>query len=226
MVIGNGLMAKTFSQYETNENVLIFASGVSNSLETNEEEFKRERDLLEKSLRINKNKIIVYFSSYIGSSPTKKAYAKHKQNMVSLVKSSSNYWCILVLPQVVGRGGNENTLINYLVNKIKNKEPIDVYKNTVRALIDVNDVRRIYDVIYNWKDLNICFHMPYIEQLYIEDIVKLIGKKLKIEPIINLVEGEVPVNRELTIAANLIINKHLRIKREGYTKRLIEKYIK
>ena len=226
MIIGNGLIANAFAKYERVDEILIFASGVSNSLETNEEEFKRERNLLEKSIRENTNKIIVYFSSYVGSDQRKKDYAKHKQNMVNLIKHSGNYYTILMLPQIIGRGGNQNTLINYVVNKIKNNEPIDVYKDTYKALIDVDDLKRIFDVLYGWRDINIQFHIPYIEKLYIEDIVNLIGDQLKITPIINLIDCEESPNFELSLAAKGIIDKHLHIKKEGYIKKVIEKYIK
>ena len=39
MVIGNGLIAGQFNKYRDNDNVIIFASGVSNSKETNSKLF-------------------------------------------------------------------------------------------------------------------------------------------------------------------------------------------
>ena len=41
MVIGNGLIANQFKSYNNDENILIFASGVSNSSEVNDIEFIR-----------------------------------------------------------------------------------------------------------------------------------------------------------------------------------------
>ena len=46
MIIGNGLLAKAFIEYKNNDEIVIFASGVSNSLEEKQSEFKRETDLL------------------------------------------------------------------------------------------------------------------------------------------------------------------------------------
>ena len=41
MVIGNGQIAKFFNDFKNNQDILIFASGVSNSNCTNLKEFKR-----------------------------------------------------------------------------------------------------------------------------------------------------------------------------------------
>ena len=61
MVIGNGLLAKSFSKYKDDDQVIIFASGVSNSKEVNPEAFMREMDLL-RSIT-NKDALLVYFST-------------------------------------------------------------------------------------------------------------------------------------------------------------------
>ena len=49
MIIGNGLIASLFNEYDK-ENVVFFASGVSNSSETRREEFLREENLIQKIL--------------------------------------------------------------------------------------------------------------------------------------------------------------------------------
>ena len=54
MIIGNGLIASAFAGYEYCKNLLIFASGVSNSLETHLEPYERERKLLEKTIKEKK----------------------------------------------------------------------------------------------------------------------------------------------------------------------------
>ena len=46
MVIGHGMIAKHFSKYIDDENLLVFASGVSNSSTTKEADYTREQDLL------------------------------------------------------------------------------------------------------------------------------------------------------------------------------------
>ena len=46
MVVGTGLLAKAFLEYENDDNIIVFASGVSNSKEISREEFDREKLLL------------------------------------------------------------------------------------------------------------------------------------------------------------------------------------
>ena len=58
MIIGNGLIANLFREHDR-ENVVFFASGVSNSLETEKSAFLREEDLLRKTLEENPEKIFI-----------------------------------------------------------------------------------------------------------------------------------------------------------------------
>ena len=51
MVIGNGMIANRFmNRYRDDSNVIIFASGVSNSSEKFEDQYIREKVLIEKYL--------------------------------------------------------------------------------------------------------------------------------------------------------------------------------
>ena len=61
MIIGNGLLANSIKEIDT-DNVLFFASGVSNSLETRKDAFLREENLLVNHTLNQKNKFI-YFST-------------------------------------------------------------------------------------------------------------------------------------------------------------------
>ena len=88
MIIGNGDIAKILP----NNNLLFFASGVSNSKEERESEYQREKDLL---LEQDKNNHIVYFSSlctlYLDT-----RYARHKREMEQLVKTFKTYTIIRI----------------------------------------------------------------------------------------------------------------------------------
>ena len=57
MIIGSGLLASEFSDLEENNSIVIFASGVSNSLETNNAKFNREEQLITNTININKNSL-------------------------------------------------------------------------------------------------------------------------------------------------------------------------
>lgn len=73
MIIGHGDIA---SVLKDREGFIFFASGVSNSGETRESEYKREEDLL---LKQNKNKHLVYFGSLSIFYNPHTRYTRHKK---------------------------------------------------------------------------------------------------------------------------------------------------
>ena len=106
MKIGHGDIASVLTD---RKDILYFAAGVSNSQETRESEYKRERHLL---LSQDKDKHIVYFSSLaIFYSNTR--YTKHKKTMELLVKTCFENYTIIRLGNILW-GTNPKTLINYL----------------------------------------------------------------------------------------------------------------
>jgi hypothetical protein len=60
MIVGNGLIAREFKNFE-HEEVVYFASGVSNSINPSQSDFNREQKLLIESLKTRKP--LVYFST-------------------------------------------------------------------------------------------------------------------------------------------------------------------
>ena len=86
MIIGNGLIASLFTDCDQ-ENIIFFASGVSNSLETQKEEFLREENLIRKTITENPNKIFIYFStcSIYYSSKAESQYVLHKLKMEQII---------------------------------------------------------------------------------------------------------------------------------------------
>ena len=78
MIIGNGLLAKAFSSID-NDDYIFFCSGVSDSTEVKDENFKREIDLLKEQ---DKEKKIIYFSSIsVCDDKDLKIYTQHKRNV-------------------------------------------------------------------------------------------------------------------------------------------------
>ena len=51
MIIGNGLLASSFNKIELENNILIFASGVSNSKEQDHSKYEKELNLLKDILK-------------------------------------------------------------------------------------------------------------------------------------------------------------------------------
>ena len=155
MIIGRGLIASQFTDVDHND-VVIFASGVSNSSETRIEEFFREQNLVEQTLINNPEQLFVYFStcSIYDSSKYNSPYVLHKLHIEELIKQRAKHYLILRVSNAVGKGGNPNLLMNYLSRQIINKQELNIHQHATRNLIDVEDVKNITLNYIKSKDWN------------------------------------------------------------------------
>ncbi|MCI5164706.1 MAG: NAD-dependent epimerase/dehydratase family protein [Candidatus Electrothrix sp. GM3_4] len=149
MIIGNGLVANAFKKYRDRHDVIMFASGVSNSLEQNSDPFFREQRLLRASLEKYRKSTFVYFStcSIYDPSTNFSTYVQHKLKMEKIVSEAATAYLIFRLPQIVGRSDNSSTLVNFLYAHIANNWPFDVWGEAVRYLIDIDDVVRFVSFV-------------------------------------------------------------------------------
>jgi hypothetical protein len=222
MIIGNGLIAKKFKENFFDENYVIFASGVSSSKEDNDEEYIKEEKLLSNTINNFNNLKIIYFSSVFCDYYDNKYY-NHKKKMENIIINNSQEYLIFRLPQLIGNGGNKNNIFNFFVENINNEKKIEVQINSYRSLIDIND---FYDiVIFSLKiSKNEILKFSNIEKISIKKLVKMISKKLKKELYIDYI-----CNKPIAdIKNSKIIEdaiKFLNIKKIGYTKKIINKYL-
>lgn len=110
MIVGDGDVAKALKEVDRDD-LLFFASGVSNSKETSKAEFDKEKELLFETFWANPDKRIVYFGSlsiFYSDTP----YAKHKRRMETYIKIFNKYTIIRL--GNIDWGVNPNTIINYL----------------------------------------------------------------------------------------------------------------
>jgi len=142
MIIGNGDIASVLPK---NDKKLFFASGVSNSQETRESEFQREKDLL---LRQKREPHLIYFSS-LAVLYGKNRYAKHKREMELLVKKEFPLHTIMRLGNITW-GTNPHTLINFFRAQIKEGKPLEIH-DTYRYIIDKEEFLHWIDLIPNWS---------------------------------------------------------------------------
>jgi len=132
-IIGSGDIATMLSCVKSN-GLTFFASGVSNSKEIRESEYKREEDLL---LDQNKTEHIVYFSSLcVLNSGTR--YSVHKQRMEELVKQHFGRYTIVRIGNITW-GNNPHTIINYFKKQISAGETPTVIKDEYRHLINEDE---------------------------------------------------------------------------------------
>ena len=221
MIIGNGLIAKKFNIIDNN-NVIIFASGVSNSNETRVFQFNREKELLLNTIITNQNKTIVYFSSCDVMYKDKlcKPYYFHKFEMESLIKENTLRYYIFRLPQLIGYSANKNSLINYFVNSIIEEKKINIWKNAYKNLIDIDDIHQIVEYTINNEASNTIINIINKNYYSILDIVMVLQDLFKIKANIKIIsKGFKPCYRYNNIADKLGI-----IFDEGYLKKSLLKH--
>jgi nucleoside-diphosphate-sugar epimerase len=188
-IIGNGLIANSLRNKITNPNYDFFATGVSNSNENSTSEFEREKKTLTKFLSDrNYEKKLVYFSTYsvFDSSLTHSLYVNHKIEMEKLFCETPNS-LIIRLPNVIGLGGNPNTMFNYFKYCIENSKEIIVLEDAYRNILDVEDLICFINNIDNNcpKIINLVHPISYD----VIDIIDTLGKLMKRKVILKKIKG-------------------------------------
>ncbi len=180
-VIGNGMLAKAFMAVNVIDNdLVVFCSGVSNSNETSEVQFAREKALLLDTTKTFPIRKIVYFSSCAAGS-VESPYYRHKQAMQDLIQAGAQRHLIVRLPQVVGKTKNK-TLVNFIAGSVKNLTPITVFADARRNLIDVDDVVRLTLHLAGLD--NMAINVTNSSMVAVEEIVRMISDILGMAPII------------------------------------------
>ncbi len=160
MIVGDGDLASVLPD---RDDLLFFASGVSNSQETRETEFRREVALLD---RQNRNLRVVYFSSLaIFDKDTR--YLRHKKSMEKTIKHYFKKWTIIRIGNITW-GENPHTLINNLSNKLRSGENIEI-KDEYRYIVDIEEFMYWIDRIPNWNcEMNIPGQRMTIREVFNE----------------------------------------------------------
>jgi nucleoside-diphosphate-sugar epimerase len=149
MIIGNGLVARRFELYNSQDNFLVFASGVSNSKTKNPEAYSREMKLLKDSVQQYNTKTLVYFSTCSIYDPQEKesAYVQHKLHIEDFIQTHVKQYHIFRVSNLAGKSSNPNTLLNFFFNHVKNGVNFDLWTNACRNIIDVDHAYLIIDHI-------------------------------------------------------------------------------
>lgn len=101
MIIGHGDIASVLPD---KKDLLFFASGVSNSQETRESEYTREKNLLKEQDRKSHLVYISTLAVFYGSS----RYVKHKREMEELIKQEFSRYTIIRIGNITW-GTNSHT---------------------------------------------------------------------------------------------------------------------
>lgn len=184
MVVGNGMIAKRFSRFADDVNRLVFASGVSNSSNTDEAAFKKESDLLLESISKQPEATVIYFStcSIYDPSLQQSAYVLHKLKMEELIKSVAKSFIIFRVSNPVGFTGNVHTVLNYFFEHINSSTHFTLWEYASRNLIDLDDMYRICETIMEndkWlnKTMNVANPVNYPVTIIVQAIEAHLGIK-------------------------------------------------
>jgi hypothetical protein len=138
MIVGNGNIAKVLKD---RDDLIYFASGVSDSQCKDINEFKREVDLL---LTMNYEKHIVYFSN-LGIYYKNDEYTNHKIYMEDLIRKTFKSYTIVRI-EVCEWVNNPTTILNVFRKKIKNNEDL-VIQDTTRYVLSLDEFLYWMDLI-------------------------------------------------------------------------------
>jgi dTDP-4-dehydrorhamnose reductase len=225
MIIGNGLLGNGFKNSKYNfDDYIIFTSGVSNSKENDIKEFEKEKNLLVKVINENSDLKLIYFSSLLIVN-SENEYYRHKLEIENLIKKNTDKYIIFRVPQIVGKIGNPNNLVNFIKNSIINKNSIEIYGDVERSLIYVNDLVNITFYCFDKVNSTTLF-LSGIEKIKVIDLCHIIGDILNIEPIYNKINTQ--QNDKWVFENSDLINESINkngICKNDYTKKILKNIV-
>jgi len=225
MVVGDGMLATAFLKAAINtDNNLIFASGVSNSMEREPGEFKRETDLL---LSYSKTRLrLVYFStvSIFDPSLAKYPYILHKLNIEKIIQDNFSKYFIIRLPIVIGKSNNPNTLTNFFYLSLINNHPFRLYLNATRYLIDLDDVVKLSSLIIQKTEDNQILNLVLDNKISAVELVMMLSEITGKQGNYNMIPEGSDYNVDYLYFKELIGEEQFKIDRKKYTFNLLNKY--
>lgn len=156
---GKGDIARVL---EDRPGILFFARGVSNSQETRESEYQREKETL---LCMDRTQRLVYFGS-LSIFYNNNRYAQHKREMEQLVRENFPRYCIVRIGNI-SWGDNPHTLINHLRNRVAQGQPVEI-QDVYRYVVDQDEFLHWISLI---PDFNCEINIPGA-RMKVKDIFK------------------------------------------------------
>ena len=227
MVIGSGVIANRFIDYSLQPNYLIFAGNVNDSVIQDEQVIQAEEVAVKNALSKPDDAIFIYFSScsILDSEVADTPYVQHKERMEKLIQDSEKKYMIFRLPQVLGLSDVKSSLINFLVDSIREHRPFDLWQNADKNLIDIDDVHAIVGEILKTKNyLNKVINVANTKKTsvlqLVHDIETFFGTKADYRLSNKGSRINIDVSVILPITANLNIDFG-----EGYINKSLKKYL-
>lgn len=173
MVVGSGLVARSFKSFSDNPDILIFASGVSNSGTTDPDAYTREKTRALQHLQTPA--LFIYFSTVSVLYPCLQdsAYVRFKLRMEEMIRSRAQRYMIFRLPNLVGHTDNPFTLTNYLYHQITTGAEFEIHANATRYLLDVDDMVALCETLMSTGEKNTIHNIALENKAGVHQIVEL-----------------------------------------------------
>lgn len=182
MIVGSGLIASAFKESDFHLlHHVIFASGVSNSNETDSKPYLREMELIERYL--DKSTTFVYFSTTSVFDPTRQEsiYIRHKVNVENFLRQNASSYLIVRLPIMIGHSSNPYTLINFLVNSIKTKTLVHLQSKACRNLLDIDDLLPLLEPFLIADPVKSEVNILGSRSITVPDLIKALEENLQLK---------------------------------------------
>ena len=147
VVLGSGLVAQSLQSLSSENDIVVFAQGVSNSQEISRSSFDREKSTLRSALHHYSTHKFIYFSSTLVDHPmVNTPYALHKLSMEAILKDLHPNHLIIRLPQLVGPTKSP-TLVASLRSMVLSGAVISIQSRARRRLLCTSDLARIVQLL-------------------------------------------------------------------------------
>ncbi len=226
MVVGNGMIANRFMSYKDDDDVIIFASGVSNSKDTVEENFIREFQLLHKTVSDYTDKTLVYFStcSLEDNDLALAPYVIHKKTVEEFIKRNVAKFYLFRISNLAGTSNNPYTLLNYFIFNILKNLPLTVWKNAYRNIIGIDDMFSIANHLLQKKEnINAIINIANPVNYSVPYIVKTIEHHLNKKATVNELDRGDDYKIDVSLIEPLFNKLNIQFN-ENYLAALLKKY--
>ena len=220
------MIANRFNAYKNDKDIIIFASGVSNSKETVEENFLREFTLLKKTIKEHPKNILVYFStcSVEDTDLALAPYVIYKKKVETFIKQNVSKYYLFRISNLAGTSNNPYTLLNYFVFNILKNHPLTVWKNAFRNIIGVDDMYSLIDYFLREKEnINATINIANPVNYSVPFIIKTIENHLNKKAIVNEVERGDDYKIDVSAIEALFNKLHIEFN-DDYLSSLLKKY--
>jgi len=144
-IVGNGFIAKNFLKIKKKlikSDTILYAAGISDSKITDKKKLTKEFSRIKSYLKdFDNKKRFIYISTFSIFDPlrNKSPYIKNKLKIEKFLKKKNINYLIIRFPEIIGKSKNKKALINFIYTKIKKGEKFELWKNSLRNIVDIDD---------------------------------------------------------------------------------------